>query len=325
MTRTQNLREVKRITVVGAGAIGGYLAVRLANAGHCVSVVQRGQALQAIRDHGLVLHEGGTKLVAHVPAAARCSDLDRQDIVFLTVKATGLRAVAPDLASLLAPHTRIVPVLNGIPWWYFRNALPVLDPDNGIANAIPHERIIGCVAHVSAHMTEPGVVRCVAPGKLVLGEPEGGWSQSLQDTTSLLAQAGITAQASDDVRQEIWTKLVGNLAFNPISALTGARMDEIFANRELIGLARQVMVEGMAIGQATGIHFPVDADQRLEMARAIGAAKLSMLQDLEAGRTLEVDAIVTAVLDLAAQHRIATPALRTVYALIKERARHPLY
>ncbi|RJF95204.1 ketopantoate reductase family protein [Noviherbaspirillum saxi] len=325
MATTQNVRTAQRIAVVGAGAIGGYLAVRLANAGHCVSVVQRGQTLQAIRDRGMVLHEGGTTLVAHVPAAARCGDLDKQDIVFLTVKATGLRAVAPDLALLLAPHTRIVPVLNGIPWWYSRDALPILDPDNGIANAIPHARIIGCVAHVSAQMAEPGVVRCIAPGKLVLGEPGGGLSQALHDAASLLAQAGIAVCASDDIRQEIWTKLIGNLAFNPISALTGARMDEIFASPELIGLARQVMLEGMAIGQATGIHFPVDVDRRLDMARAIGAAKLSMLQDLEAGRALEVDAIVTAVVKLAAQHRIAAPTLKTVHALIKERARHLLY
>jgi 2-dehydropantoate 2-reductase len=328
----QHLDRVKRIAVVGAGAIGGYLAARLAGAGHHVSVVQRGDTLQEVSARGLTLLDGDETAVVRVSAVARCSELDRQDIVFLTVKATGLRAIAPDIAPLLAAHARIVPVLNGIPWWYFHAVdrrpshgnLDSLDPDGRIAGAIPADRIIGCVAHISAQVVRPGVVRCLSAGKLVLGEPDGGITPALRSVASLVSEAGIDACASADIRQEIWTKLIGNLAFNPISALTGARMSDIFANPGLVNLARRVMQEGMAVGAAMGIDFPIDVEQRLDMARAIGPAKLSMLQDLESGRAMEVDAIVTAVLELAVRHGIAVPAIRTLHALISERAKRPL-
>ncbi len=319
-----------RVLVVGAGAIGGLLAARLSEAGHAVAVVARGPHLEAIREQGLTLESEGRTTRHRVAAAGDPSAFGVQDAVFLTLKAPAIAAMLPRLAPALAPETPVVTAINGLPWWYFERhegvpagaRIECLDPDGRMLRDLDPRHIVGCVVHAAAEVGAPGAIRHTGGRGFILGEPDGVMSPRLAALRDLLVGAGLDATLSAHIRDDIWTKLIGNLSYNPVAALTGARMDEINANPALLALIRTMMVEAVAVGEAYGARFTVTLEERFAMARRLGAARISMLQDLERGRPLESDAIVASVVELAGRKGIATPTIDGVLALLRERARH---
>ncbi|SEB87257.1 ketopantoate reductase [Rhizobiales bacterium GAS191] len=330
------MNPAPRIAVIGAGAIGGVLAARLAAAGHEVGVVARGAQLAAIRERGLRLEtEGETGLAERQPVALEATDdaarLGRRDIVFLCLKAHDLGAATGRLAPLLERDTIVVPVQNGIPWWYFEDGrdepLASADPDGALRRRFERTRLVGCVTHMAAQVSAPGIVRLTADGPILVGDAGTSSDSRAGDAArigALLQDAGFEAHAVDDIRREIWIKLAGNAAFNPVAALTGATMGEICDDARLVGIVRTAMAECMAVGESCGIAFPVSVEERIAMARKIGGSKLSMLQDLESGRPVEADALIGAVIELGARAGRPTPILAMLHALVSERARHPL-
>lgn len=321
-----------KILVVGAGAIGGVLAVRLARAGHEVSAVARGLHLAAIRAGGLRLESDDGVEVASVAASTDPGDFGAQDAIVLALKAYSVADMLPRLAPALHEDTPVVTAINGLPWWYFErlpggdedHRVACLDPEGRMAGALDPRHLVGCVVHAAAEVVAPGVVRHTSGRGFILGELDGSRSRRLEMLAGLFRGAGLEPTLSSRIRDDIWTKLIGNLSYNPVAALTGARMDEINANPGLIALIRAMMAEAIAVGQAYGVRFTVGIDERLAMARRLGAARISMLQDFERGRPLEIDAIVAAVVELAARKAVPTPTIAGVLALLGERARHPL-
>jgi 2-dehydropantoate 2-reductase len=312
-----------RIAVVGAGAIGGLLAVRLARAGQEVSVVLRGANLAAVKQSGLTLIEAdGTRATVQLAASDRLSELGPQDTVILGMKAHQVAAVAPDLGSLLEPHTSVVTAQNGIPWWYFAKLpgpyagrrLESVDPDGAIARHIDVERVIGSVVYPAAEIVAPGVIKHQEGNRFSLGELDGSRSERVSALAAALHAAGFKAPISVDLRAEIWLKLWGNCTFNPISALTHATLVDICRFPLTRELSRQMMSEAQAIGDKLGVRFLVSLDKRIAGAEAVGAHKTSMLQDVEAGRALELEALVGSVLELGRITDTPTPYLSAVYA-----------
>ncbi len=314
-----------RICIVGAGAIGGMLGARLALAGHAVSLIVRGANLQAIRGHGLtIISEDGGRQVAH-PACATdtIAEAGEQDLVILALKAHQLAEVAPQLHTLLGPDTRIVTMQNGIPWWYFHGlpgpfagtALASVDPDGSIARSIPVQRVIGSVVYPASELVAPGVVQVVEGNRFSLGEPDGSDSESVRAVSAVLKGAGFRAPVTSDIRSEIWLKLWGNLSFNPISALTHATLQDICLHAPTRALAANMMGEAQAIGEKLGVRFKVSLDKRIAGAQAVGQHKTSMLQDVEQGRPLELQALVGSVAELGRITQTPTPAIDAVLAL----------
>jgi len=319
-----------KICIVGAGAIGGLLGAYLARAGHQVSLVARGAHLSAIRARGLEVRSGGERITVSVTASDQVTDLLQQDAIFVALKANGIGAMLPRLSPLIGPKTLVVPAINGIPWWYFYreggrfDGEPVacIDPEGNLMRSVDCGRILGCVVYAAAEVIEPGVIEHSAGRRFVLGEPDGSQSERAQCLAAALRASGLDAPLSDRIRDEVWTKLIGNLAFNPICALTASRMDEAVANPAIVALMRCVMNEGIRVGEAYGVRFQVTADQRLQMtAERIGSAKVSMLQDLERGRPIESEAIVGAVCELGRRVGIPTPVTDTIYTLISQRGK----
>jgi len=319
-----------KVCVVGAGAIGGWAAAWLARAGHDVRLVARGPHLDALRRDGLALESAGARRAFALPASDDPADFGAQDAVFLCLKTYSIAAMLPRLAPLLGPGTVVVPAINGLPWWYFhaeggaRDGQPIdcLDPGGRMLAALDPARIVGCVVHGAAEVVAPGVVRHTAGNRFILGEPDGSRSGRVLALAWAMTAAGFDAPVTAEIRVEIWTKLIGNLSYNPVAALTLAWMHEINANPDLLALIRAMMEEAMRVAAAYGVRIPMTLDERIEVARKIGRSKISMHQDVERGRPLEVDAVVGSVAELARKAAVPTPTLDAVLALLAERARH---
>ncbi len=317
-----------KLCIFGAGAIGGYLAVRLANAGVDVSVVARGPNLDAIRARGMRLRIDGREEVARVRAASDAAELGPQDYVVVTLKAHSLPPVVGRMKPLFGPDTALVTGMNGVPYWYFHGlpgqdwrVVEAVDPGGAVSSAIPPERAIGCVVYPATEMAEPGVVEHVDGDRFTLGEPDGSKSARVEALSKALIAAGFKAPVRPRIRDDIWVKLWGNLAFNPLSALTCQTLDVLATDPGLKAVARAMMVEGRAVAEAMGVKFAIDVDKRIAGAAEVGAHKTSMLQDLEKGRPMEIDALVTAVAELGRAAGVATPAIDMVQALVIARAR----
>ena len=319
-----------KVCVVGAGAIGGVLGARLAAAGHDVSLVARGAHLGAIRANGIALKDGESARTLRVPASDDPGGLGPQDAVFIALKAYSIGPMLARLAPLLGPDTAVVTAINGIPWWYFCREggrfdgarVECLDHDGAMLRALDAKHLIGCVVHASAEVIAPGVVHHTSGRDFILGEIDGAATPRLDAIAAALESASLRPVLSRRIRDDIWTKLIGNASYNPVAALTGALMSEINANPALLALIRRMMVEGMQVAEALGARITVTLEERFGLARKLGAAKISMLQDLERGRPLEIDAIVTAVCELGRKAGVPTPTIDGVEALVRERVRH---
>ena len=311
-----------KICVVGAGAIGGLLAVKLEEQGNEVSVVVRGAHLAAIRARGLKLLAEGGERVAKVQATDRIAELGIQDLVFLTLKAHQLAGVAPELKALTGPQTTLITAQNGIPWWYFfkhggpyeGTVLQSVDPGGTIAANIDVDRVLGSIIYPAADIVQPGVVRHIEGDRLSLGELDGSDTERLRATAQVLRQAGFKVRISSDLRSELWVKLWGNCTFNPISALTHATLVDICQFGPTRALAERMMSEAQAIGEKLGVRFPVTLERRIAGAEAVGKHKTSMLQDVEMGRPLELAALVGSVLELGEITGTPTVNLTAVHA-----------
>jgi len=316
-----------KVCIYGAGAIGGYLAVLLERAGANVSVVARGPHLEAIRNHGLALILDGEELIADLPATDDARALGKQDAVIVTLKAHSIAAAVPGIRALLGRGTAVVSAVNGIPWWYFHRLdspfgerhVESVDPGGAIWRTIGPERAVGCVVYPSAEIVEPGVIRHLSDNKMILGEPSGERSERVIALASLFMAAGIKAPIRPRLRNEIWMKLWGNVAFNPLSALTTATLDVLASEPGTRGIARAMMLEAQAVGEALGVRFALDVEKRMDGAIAVGAHRTSMLQDLELGRPLETDALVGAVQELAALTGVSTPTIDLIRTLLDQR------
>ncbi len=314
-----------KICVVGAGAIGGMLGVKLALAGHEVSIILRGANLAAVAADGLTLiEENGQQLQVR---PARVTDVITQagvqDLVILGMKAHQVGAVAPELHHLMHGDTRVVTMQNGIPWWYFHRLpgpytgrpVTAVDPDGVIARHIDVSRVIGSVVYPASEVIRPGVIRVIEGNRFTLGEIDGSDTPSVRAVSAAFKQAGFKAPVSTDIRSEIWLKLWGNLSFNPISALTHATLEDICLFGPTRALAAAMMREAQTIGEKLGVVFKVSLDKRIAGAQAVGQHKTSMLQDVEQGRPLELQALVAAVMELGAITGTPTPNIDAVYAL----------
>lgn len=315
-----------KICVVGAGAIGGLLAVKFAEAGNEVTVVDQGAHLAAIRDNGLkLIWEDGSEHVAKVNAVDSVKQAGPQDLVVLAVKAHFLDQVARDIDTLLHDDTMIVTVQNGIPWWYFHRLggelegtrLRTLDPSGLLTRHIPADRIVGCVVYPAAGVVEPGVIRHVEGDRFPVGELDGSTTERVQRLHDLFEASGLRSRILDDIRSEIWLKAWGNLSFNPISALTHATLVGICQFPETRELAATMMAEAQVIAEKLGVTFRHTIEKRIAGAESVGAHKTSMLQDVEAGRSLETEALIGAILEIGQVTGTPAPAIKAVYALVK--------
>ncbi|HSS65311.1 MAG TPA: 2-dehydropantoate 2-reductase [Gammaproteobacteria bacterium] len=316
-----------KICVVGAGAIGGLLGVRLAQAGHEVSLVARGAHLRAMQFNGLQLHspQGEVFKVADVEATDDLRALEPQDLVILALKAHQIESVVDDLPSLLAAETLILTTQNGIPWWYFQRhggpfegyVLKTLDPTGRITAGIEPWRIIGCIAFPAAEIVRPGVIRHIEGDRFPVGELDGLVSDRVLAVSRALTDAGFKAPVLDHIRSEIWLKAWGNLSFNPISALTHATLVDICQNPDGRELAATMMTEAQAVAGYLGISFRVPLEKRIAGAERVGKHKTSMLQDVEAGKALETEALIGAVVELGELTGVPTPAIRAIYQAVR--------
>lgn len=313
-----------KICVVGAGAIGGYLGTRLSIAGEDVTFIARRRNLEAINADGfrLVLEDGTQHHAPKVRAVQQMADAGPQDAVLITLKAHQLRDVVAELPALLGPDTVVVTMVNGVPWWYFQGlpgahegrAVTSVDPDGAIHAAIEPRRIIGSVVYPAAELVAPGLVKLIEGNRFTLGEPSGERTPRIEALSQVFMKAGFKAPIARDIRSELWVKLWGNLSFNPISALTHATLQDICRFPATRELATRMMQEGQAVAEALGVRFKITLEQRLAGAEAVGAHKTSMLQDVEAGRALELEALVGAVIELGRISGTPTPTIEAIYA-----------
>ena len=316
-----------KVCIVGAGAIGGLMGAKLALAGEEVTVIDQGAHLKAIQDNGLkLIWEDGTEYVAEVARACdKIEDAGKQDLIILGLKAHYLEQVARKIPLLCGPETLIVTVQNGIPWWYFHShggphdgqTLETLDPDGVLGKYIDADRIIGCVVYPAAAIEAPGVIRHVEGDRFPIGELDGSTTPRVQKLHDTLVNAGFRSRILDDIRSEIWLKAWGNLSFNPISALTHATLVDICQFRETRELASKMMVEAQAVAESLGITFRHTIEKRIAGAESVGSHKTSMLQDVEAGRSLETEALIGAILELSHITEIPAPSIEAVYACVK--------
>jgi 2-dehydropantoate 2-reductase len=313
-----------KIAVVGAGAIGGYLGARLSAAGEDVSFIARNRNLQAINANGfrLVLEDGSELHAPKAKAVQRMAEAGPQDAVLLTVKAHQVRDLLPELRELFGPQTLLVTMINGVPWWYFHKlagpyegrTLQSLDPDGQLAALIEPERIIGSVVYPASELLAPGVVKVIEGNRFSLGELDGSRSERVDALSKVLMHAGFKSPVSRDIRSELWVKLWGNLSFNPISALTHATLEDICRFPATRELAASMMREAQAVGEKLGVAFKISLEQRIAGAEAVGAHKTSMLQDVEAGRALELQALVGSVVELGRITETPTPVISAIHA-----------
>ena len=312
----------------GAGSIGGYLAVEIALAGVDVTVIARGPHLEAMRKNGLTLLSGNQQRVAHVACTDNPSDLTEQDYVFVTLKSHSFSEIADQMLPLLGPETAVVTMQNGIPWWYFYGAdcavksvhLETIDPDGRIWKTINPKRAIGTVVYPSCEITRPGVVRHLHGNRIMVGEPDGSKSPRVVALAKALTASGFKAPIRQRIRDDIWLKLWGNVSFNPVSVLTHATLKEITDDIAVRAVIRSLMIEAQLVGEKFGIKFSVDVDKRIEWAAAVGDHKTSMLQDLEMGRKMEIDALVGSVVEMGGLVGVPTPTLDMVLGLVRLRS-----
>jgi 2-dehydropantoate 2-reductase len=313
-----------KICVIGVGAIGGVLAVKLSMIGEEVSVIARGEHLQAIKENGLLLIDEEKEIVANVKASDTYSDLGQQDLVILGMKAHQVASVVRDLPAIMGPQTLILTTQNGIPWWYFYKhggayeglTLQSVDPDCIIADNLPIDRVIASVVYPAAQIDSPGVIRLIEGRRFSLSELDGIKTERILKISEIFTRAGFKAPVISDIRAEIWTKLWGNLSFNPISALTHATLQEICSFPLTRTLSAEMMLEAQTIGEALGVRFLVSLEKRIAGAEAVGAHKTSMLQDIETGRVIEVEALMGSVIELGAVVGVSTPHLNAIYAVV---------
>ena len=319
-----------KICVFGAGAIGGYMGVKLAQAGADVSLVARGPHLAAMQANGLsLIEEDGAPQTVAVTASDNPADLGPQDYVIVTLKAHSVPPVVDAMQPLIGPNTTIVSGVNGVPWWYFHKIggalegtrLASVDPGDAQWNGFGPDRVLGCVVYPAAEVPEPGVIRHIEGNRFSLGEPDGSKSDRAMALSKALMAAGLKAPVRPRLRDEIWVKLWGNLSFNPISALTHATLDTLCTDPGTRAVARGMMVEAQEIAEKLGVKFPIDVDRRIDGGAAVGAHRTSMLQDLEQGRPMEIDALVGSVQELGRVTETPTPTIDTVLALVQLRAR----
>ena len=323
-----------KVAIFGAGAIGGMMGARLAAAGAELSVVARGPHLAAIQANGLTLVEraeggGETRTTIHPRATADAAELGPQDYVIVTLKAHSLPSAAPDIAKMMGPQTALVTAINGIPYWYFHGLdsphrdrrVESVDPGGRLWNILPPSQAIGCVVYPAAEVTAPGVITHTYGDRFSLGEPDGTRSSRVEALSKLLISAGLKAPVRPRIRDEIWVKLWGNLCFNPVSALTGATLATITGRPDLRALCRGMMTEAQAVAEALGVRFAVSLEKRIDGAAEVGEHKTSMLQDLERGRPMEIDALLGAVVELGTVTGHPTPTCDIVLALVRQRAR----
>jgi 2-dehydropantoate 2-reductase len=317
-----------KICVYGAGAIGGFLGAQLSLAGEDVTLIARGPHLAAMQEHGVRLLIDGEERVAHPRCTDDPSGVGEQDYVVVTLKAHSVPAILEPIQPLLGPNTAVVWAVNGVPWWYFYELegpwrdrqVRTVDPTGDQWAHIGPERVIGAVVYPAADVPEPGVIRHIKGNRFTLGEPSGEKSERVRALSQALIKAGFRAPIRS-IRDEIWLKLWGNLSFNPISALTLETLDVVATDAGTRGVAKSMMIEAQAIGEKLGVRFAVDVERRIDGAAAVGAHRTSMLQDLEKGRPMEIDALVAAVQELGVLVGVETPTINTVLALVQQRAR----
>jgi 2-dehydropantoate 2-reductase len=313
------------ITIIGAGAIGGHIAAKLAAAGENLKVVARGAHLKAIRERGLKLKENGEEIVARVEATDRIADAGGADLIVLGIKAHQLAPIAAEVASIVTPSTTIMTTQNGIPWWYFLKhggahegvRLESVDPGGVIASHLPIDAVVAAISYQAAEIESPGVIRHIEGHRLPLAEIDGQKTERIAALSELFTKAGFKSPALSDVRSEIWMKLWGNLTFNPVSALSHATLEDICRFAPTRALAAAMMREARTVGEAFGIRFRLSVDKRIAGAESIGAHKTSMLQDVEHGRATEIDALLGSVIELGRLANVTTPHLDAIYAVTK--------
>jgi 2-dehydropantoate 2-reductase len=319
-----------KVCIYGAGAIGGWLGVKLAQAGCELSVVARGATLEALQRDGLRLQQqAGEPMSATVRASARPADFGMQDLVIVAVKAPAMAEVAKAIAPLLGPQTVVLTAMNGVPWWFFEGfggryagtRLKAVDPDGSITREVPAKHIIGCVVHASCSLDGPGQVRQHFGNKLIIGEPSGEKTARVRELAALLEKAGFEAVLSEQIQKDAWYKLWGNMTMNPISAITGATTDLVLDDELVRGFIHSVMLEAKEIGARIGIPIDQTPEDRHVVTRKLGAFKTSMLQDVEAGKAVELDALVTVVKELGELTKVATPFTDALLGLARLHAR----
>jgi 2-dehydropantoate 2-reductase len=317
-----------KICIYGAGAVGGLMAAWLARSGHEVSLVARGMQLESLRSRGLRVRSEGKIESFPIRAAAEPQDLGPQDYVLVTVKAQSLTEVAGRIGPLLGNETSIVTAMNGVPWWFFdrlafhegKERLESLDPGGRLARAMPTERVVGCVIHLAASTPEPGLVSHNMGRRLIVGEPGGRNSARTERIAKALRDAGFEVHTTPNIEKEFWVKLLGNVSFNPVSALTLSTADRLIESRPIKDYMVSIMREVLAIGRAVGVDADIDPEARIDMARALGKFKTSMLQDMEAGKPLEIDGLLAGTLEIARKAGVRAPFTESLFGLIRARA-----
>jgi len=328
MSETINGVSFNKVAIVGAGAIGGWLGVHLARAGVQVSVLARGDTLGALQQQGLQLHQGSDLHTVPVHASNEAAALGVQDLVVISVKAPALASVAQQLGPLIGPNTVVLTAMNGVPWWFLQGfggpvadrSLDAVDPQGAIARALPAAHIIGCVVHASCSVDAPGVIRHHFGDGLIVGEPSGQATPRVQALRALLQKAGFNASVSPQIQKDIWYKLWGNMTINPISAITGATTDRILDDPLVRQFISGVMLEAKAIGEQIGIPIDQQPEDRHAVTRKLGAFRTSMLQDVEAGKPVELDALVSAVRELGQLTHVQTPLTDVLLGLSRVHA-----
>jgi 2-dehydropantoate 2-reductase len=318
-----------KICIYGAGAIGGYMAVMMKRGGADISLVARGAHLAAMKEKGLTLLMGGEAITEHMPATSDPRELGPQDYVIIGLKAHQAWEAAEHMRPLFGPNTAVVTAQNGVPWWYFHGLdekfaglrLESVDPDNRQWNAIGPERVIGCTVYPATEIAEPGVIKHIYGNQFGLGEPSRKLTTRLERLAQAVDAGGLKSRLYEDIRDDIWLKLWGNLCFNPISALTQSTLDIVATDPGTRALSRNMMLEAQAVGQHFGARFRVDVDRRIDGAAKVGAHRTSMLQDLDKGRPLEIDALLKSVQEMGRLAGVGTPYIDSVLALVQQMGR----
>ena len=313
-----------KVGIVGAGAIGCWLGARFAAAGHNVSVFARGATLDALREHGLRLTDGGEVHAYPICADEDASALGTQDLVIVAVKAPAMAAVAPVVGVMTGADTIVVPAMNGVPWWFADGlkvaegpARRVVDPDGTIGAHIPAANVIGCVVHASTALVEPGHARRNMSDVLIFGEPAGKLSNRVAKLVEMFDGVGLASRASDNIRHDIWYKLWGNMTMNPVSAITGATADRVIDDPDVRTLLMSVMAEAAVVGSLIGCPIDKPGENRIDVTRKLGAFRTSMLQDVDAGRPIELDALLGAPRAIAGALGVPTPSMNMLYGLTR--------
>ncbi len=317
-----------KFVIAGAGAIGAYIGAHIAHAGLDVTLFARGPHLRAMQQRGVVVRGPEGDFEARPKVSGELASIGPADVVFLGVKAHSLPELAPRLAPILRPDTTVISMQNGVPWWYFQNhggpldglRIERLDPGGVISAAIDSKQVLGSIVYLAAEIIEPGVIRHLEGERISLGEPDGARSERCRLISQALADSGLRCRVTANIRQEIWVKIMGNVAFNPISALTGATLVQLVRHPETNALVRSIMGEVETVAKRLGFKLPISIDQRIAGAEKVGEHKTSMLQDLEGGRPLELESIVGATVEIGERLGVPMPSTRAVYACTKLRA-----